>query len=95
MRKIQIGLVVLLASFLVLEAILSLNWPITHDEAPLFYESFLMRAEGRQPYRDLYDFQMPGVYAIFFGIGLFHSCFGRHAHCQESSSRWAAERDTS
>ena len=70
MRKIQIGLVVLLASFLVLEAILSLNWPITHDEAPLFYESFLMRAEGRQPYRDLYDFQMPGVYAIFFGIGL-------------------------
>ncbi len=69
MRKIQIGLVVLLSSFLVLEASFSLNWPITHDEAPLLYEAFLMKAEGRMPYRDLYDFQMPGAYAIFFGIG--------------------------
>ncbi len=70
MRTIVLIILVLLGLFLLIEAEFSLNWPIAHDEAPLFYEAFLMRAEGRLPYRDLFDFQLPGAYAAFYLLGL-------------------------
>ncbi len=70
MGIIIIFFLTLLTILLLVEAGFSLAWPITHDEAPLLYEAFLMRAEGRLPYRDLFDFQMPGAYAIFYVIGL-------------------------
>src|SRR3972149_3678221 len=66
MRYLPKVLLILLAAFLIVQAAYSLQWPIAHDEAPLFYEAFLMRAEGRVPYRDIFDFQMPGSFAAYF-----------------------------
>jgi hypothetical protein len=60
----------LLAVLLLVQAGFSLQWPVTHDEAPLFYEAFLMRSEGRIPYRDIFDFQMPGSFAAYSALGL-------------------------
>ena len=69
MRRISIILLILLAALLVVQAGYSTQWPITHDEAPLFYEAFLMRAEGLVPYRDLFDFQMPGSFVAYSILG--------------------------
>jgi len=73
MRVIILVVLTVLVALLLIEAGFSLAWPIAHDEAPLFYEAFLMRAEGRVPYRDIYDFQMPGAYAAFYALGLLSS----------------------
>ena len=69
MRRISNILLILLAVLLVVQAGYSTQWPITHDEAPLFYEAFLMRAEGLVPYRDLFDFQMPGSFVAYSILG--------------------------
>ena len=69
MRRITVIILILLGIFLIVQAAYSLQWPIAHDEAPLFYESFLMRNEGRFPYRDIFDFQMPGSYIAYNIIG--------------------------
>ncbi len=69
MNRLSKILLALLAALLVTQAGFSLQWPIAHDEAPLFYEAFLMRAEGRVPYRDIFDFQMPGSFAAYYALG--------------------------
>jgi hypothetical protein len=66
MRRITNTLLILLAALLIVQAGFSLQWPITHDEAPLLYEAFLMQTEGRVPYRDIFDFQMPGSFAAYY-----------------------------
>lgn len=68
MKRIQILFIILLAIFLITQAIFSLHWPLTHDEAPLFYETFLMQ-NGKIPYKDFFDFQMPGSYIIYYFLG--------------------------
>ncbi len=75
MRRASHIILFLLAAFLVVQAFFSLRWPIAHDEAPLFYEAFLMQSEGRIPYRDIFDFQMPGSYIAYYVFGLL-SGFG-------------------
>jgi hypothetical protein len=69
MRRISNILLVLLTALLIVQAGYSTQWPIAHDEAPLFYEAFLMRAEGLVPYRDLFDFQMPGSFVAYSILG--------------------------
>lgn len=69
MYRFSIILLILLAAFLLLQMGFSAQWPIAHDEAPLFYEAFLMHSEGRVPYRDIFDFQMPGSFAAFYLFG--------------------------
>jgi len=69
MRRVALLLIVVLAALLAVEVFYSLAWPIAHDEAPLLYQAFLMLTEGRLPYRDLFDFQMPGAYAVFYALG--------------------------
>lgn len=69
MRRLQTILLILLAALLITQAVFSLQWPIAHDEAPLFYEAFLMQTEGRIPYRDIFDFQMPGSYIAYYLLG--------------------------
>jgi hypothetical protein len=69
MRRVVYVFIALLAGFLILQSAYSLRWPIAHDEAPLFYEAYLMRSEGRVPYRDIFDFQMPGSYAAYYALG--------------------------
>jgi hypothetical protein len=68
-RVSNLILLVLLAIPLLVQAVYSLRWLIAHDEAPLLYEAFLMRSDGLMPYRDLFDFQMPGSYVAYFIIG--------------------------
>ncbi len=75
MRRLQILLLTLLAALLIFQAAYSLRWVIAHDEAPLLYEGFLMQLEGRMPYRDLFDFQMPGSFIAYYLLGLL-SNFG-------------------
>jgi len=70
MRRTVFVLLALLGGLVLIEAGFSLAWPIAHDEAPLFYEALLMHTQGRLPYRDLFDFQMPGTYAAFYSLGL-------------------------
>jgi hypothetical protein len=69
MRRVSNILLILLAALLVVQAGYSTQWRIAHDEAPLLYEAFLMRAEGLIPYRDLFDFQMPGSFIAYFLLG--------------------------
>jgi hypothetical protein len=75
MRRASYIILFLLAAFLITQAAFSLQWPIAHDEAPLFYEAFLMQSEGRIPYRDIFDFQMPGSYIVYYLLGIL-SGFG-------------------
>jgi hypothetical protein len=69
MRRAANILLALLAAYLVVQAGYSTRWQIAHDEAPLLYEAFLMRADGLVPYRDLFDFQMPGSFIAYFLLG--------------------------
>jgi len=69
LAALQGSLLLVLALWLAGEMALSLRWRIAHDQAPLLYETYLMGAEHRLPYRDLFDFQMPGTYAVYFLLG--------------------------
>ncbi len=69
MRRLTNILLVLLAAYFITQAVYSTRWQIAHDEAPLLYEAFLMRADGLVPYRDLFDFQMPGSFIAYFLLG--------------------------
>ncbi len=68
-RIITIIVLVLLAALLIAQAAFSLQWPIAHDEAPLFYEAFLMQ-NGQVPYKDFFDFQMPGSFIAYYVFGM-------------------------
>lgn len=72
MRRLTNILLVLLAAYLVVQAGYSMRWQIAHDEAPLLYEAFLMQS-GQMPYRDLFDFQMPGSFLAYFALGALSS----------------------
>ena len=48
----------------------SLRWKIVHDVTLLHYIAFLIDRYDYVPYRDIYDFNMPGAY-------LFHMLIGR------------------
>jgi hypothetical protein len=69
MRRFSNILLALLAAYLITQAVYSTRWKIAHDEAPLLYEAFLMRADGLVPYRDLFDFQMPGSFVAYSILG--------------------------
>lgn len=73
-KRIHVSLFTLLAIFLIVQAIYSLQWQIAHDEAPLLYEAFLMQ-NGAIPYKDFFDFQMPGSYIFYYLLGII-SNFG-------------------
>jgi hypothetical protein len=73
-HPLQILFIILLAIFLIMQAIFSLQWPLAHDQAPLLYETFLMQ-NGKIPYKDFFDFQMPGSYIIYYLLGVI-SNFG-------------------
>ena len=74
LQRITIFFLILLTALLVAQAIFSLQWPIAHDEAPLFYEAFLMQ-NGHIPYKDFFDFQMPGSFFAYYLLGIL-SNFG-------------------
>ncbi len=63
------GLIAMLTCWLFGEMVLSTRWRMAHDQAPLFYEAYLMRTLGRMPYRDFFDFQMPGTYFFYYLLG--------------------------
>ncbi|MFN8435037.1 MAG: hypothetical protein U0V18_13510 [Anaerolineales bacterium] len=69
LQRITIIVLILLAALLIAQAAFSLQWPIAHDEAPLFYEAFLMQ-NGQVPYKDFFDFQMPGSFFAYYILGI-------------------------
>ena len=74
LQRITTIVLILLAALLIAQAAFSLQWPIAHDEAPLFYEAFLMQ-NGQVPYKDFFDFQMPGSFFTYYILGIL-SNFG-------------------
>ena len=74
LQRIITIVLILLAALLIAQAAFSLQWPIAHDEAPLFYEAFLMQ-NGQVPYKDFFDFQMPGSFFTYYILGIL-SNFG-------------------
>lgn len=69
LQRITAIILVLLAALLITQAAFSLQWTPTHDEGPLFYEAFLMQ-NGAIPYKDFFDFQMPGSFIAYYLLGL-------------------------
>lgn len=69
LQRIIIIALILLAALLIAQAAFSLQWPIAHDAAPLLYEAFLMQ-NGQTPYKDFFDFQMPGSYIAYYLLGI-------------------------
>ncbi|MFM8370527.1 MAG: hypothetical protein ACKOBD_17400, partial [Chloroflexota bacterium] len=74
LQRITTIVLILLAALLIAQAAFSLQWPIAHDAAPLLYEAFLMQ-NGQTPYKDFFDFQMPGSYLAYALLGII-SNFG-------------------
>lgn len=74
LQRITTVVLILLAVLLIAQAAFSLQWPIAHDAAPLLYEAFLMQ-NGQTPYKDFFDFQMPGSYLAYALLGII-SNFG-------------------
>lgn len=62
------GLVVALAAVLLLQMILSLGWRMKHDPPIMQYISWAITDLGRAPYREIFDFNCPGTYAISIAI---------------------------
>ncbi len=52
-----------------LNALLSLRWPFRHDPPILLYMTWLMDRFGLVPYRDIFDMNLPGTYAVYALIG--------------------------
>ena len=69
LQRITTIILILLAALLITQAAFSLQWTPTHDEGPLFYEAFLMQ-NGAVPYKDFFDFQMPGSFIAYYLLGL-------------------------
>jgi hypothetical protein len=69
MQRITTIILILLAALLLAQAAFSLQWGITHDAAPLLYEAFLMQ-NGAIPYKDFFDFQMPGAFIAYHLLGI-------------------------
>lgn len=58
-----------LGALLVLLAVSSLKWRMVHDPPIMMYLAFLMDRFDYVPYRDFFDFNMPGTYLIHLFIG--------------------------
>lgn len=74
LQRITVITLILLAALLIAQAAFSLQWPIAHDAAPLLYEALLMQ-NGYVPYKDFFDFQMPGSFIAYYALGIL-SNFG-------------------
>lgn len=47
----------------------SLSWRIRSDVPMMMYQAFLMNEHGWMPYRDVFDMNLPGSYALYALIG--------------------------
>jgi hypothetical protein len=45
----------------------SLGWPLIHD-APLFHYMGWLVGQGRVPYRDIFDMNLPGIYLLHWAL---------------------------
>ncbi|AFM23420.1 hypothetical protein [Desulfomonile tiedjei] len=59
--------IVLLLLFLVIAG-QSITWPVVDDLAYLQYCGYLFAEHGLTPYKDFYDFQMPGTHLLFSAL---------------------------
>ncbi len=63
------AVLIFLSVFLVLALIRSLTWQCQLDTPIMFYIAFLMDRFGSVPYRDIFDFNMPGTHLAYYLIG--------------------------
>ncbi|MCH8745713.1 MAG: hypothetical protein IIB31_08710 [Chloroflexi bacterium] len=53
---------------LTIEAALSLRWRLGHDTSIVLYVTYLIQQHGYAPYRDVFDFSLPGTLAFNYII---------------------------
>ncbi len=61
----------LLTLYLAITALFSLGWRMVHDAPLMTYTSFLMERFDWVPYKDIFDFNLPGTYFIHWLGGRF------------------------
>jgi hypothetical protein len=69
MKILRYLLSIFLLVLLTLTAAFAFNWRYYHDSPILFYVSFLIDKFGMVPYRDIFEYNMPGTYLVFLIIG--------------------------
>jgi hypothetical protein len=60
---------IFLVGLLALTALFAINWRYYHDSSIYFYASLLIDKFGFFPYRDLYEFNMPGTFLAYWIFG--------------------------
>ena len=68
-NRLVIAVLAVLSAALLAVAMLSLRWRAVHDLPIMMYLGFLMDRFGYVPYRDFFDFNMPGMHIVSFVIG--------------------------
>jgi len=68
-NRLIIAVLTVLSVALLAVAMLSLRWRVVHDLPIMMYLGFLMDRFGYVPYRDFFDFNMPGMHIVSFVIG--------------------------
>jgi hypothetical protein len=69
MKIIRIFLSVFLIGLLALTALFAFNWRYYHDAPIFFYISLLIDKFGLIPYRDIFEYNMPGTYLACLLVG--------------------------
>jgi hypothetical protein len=69
MKTIRIMLSVFLIGLLALTALFAFNWRYYHDAPIFFYIGFLIDRFGLIPYRDIFEYNMPGTYFACLLVG--------------------------
>lgn len=62
------AILVLLALFLLLCGLQSMEWRPVNDSPPMLYMAFLIDHFDYVPYLDFFEFQMPGTHLFFLGL---------------------------
>jgi hypothetical protein len=66
---LRLLLPIFLVGLLALTALCAINWRYYHDSPIYFYASLLIDKFGFFPYRDLYEFNMPGTFLAYWIFG--------------------------
>lgn len=67
-ESIKYVFIVFLAIIFLVELILSLRMQITADGGLLYYATYLINEHDFIPYRDIFEFNMPGTYLFYMSI---------------------------
>lgn len=63
-------------TLLLILAWVSLRWPMEHDAPLLFYIGHLIEQQGRLPYRDIFEVNLPAVFYLHAAWGRWFGAYG-------------------